>query len=248
MRPVRRAALAVGMAIGVMVLAAAPAFAHVTVNPDTAQQGGFATLTFQVPNEMDNANTIELDVQLPPDHPFASVSVQPKAGWTYQTTTTPLPTPITNDDGQQVTDFISEVKWTGGQIKPGEFDTFVISVGTMPDNVDSLTFPAVQTYDNGQVVSWIDPSVQGQPEPEHPAPVVHLTAAESDSGSATTSEASSASPAAVSATVVKKESNNGLAITALIIGAIGLIVGIVALARGRSVQPKSTTPPPSTSV
>ncbi len=81
-----------------------------------------------------------------------------------------------------VTDFVSEIKWTGGQIKPGEFDTFSVSVGTLPYNVDSLAFPAVQTYDNGQMVSWIDPAVEGQPEPEHPAPVLHLTAA-ADTGS-----------------------------------------------------------------
>jgi uncharacterized protein YcnI len=233
-RPVRRAAFAVGVALGVVVLAAAPAWAHVTVNPDTAQQGGFQTLTFQVPNEMDNANTIELDVQLPADHPFASVSVQPKAGWTYEATKSPLPTPVTNDDGQTVTDYVSEIKWTGGQIKPGEFDTFSVSVGTLPDNVDSLAFPAVQTYDNGQTVSWIDSTVEDQPEPEHPAPVLHLTAAaETGSGSQASSSSSSASTPAVSATVVKKESNNGLAIVALIVGAIGLIIGIVALVRGR---------------
>jgi hypothetical protein len=109
----------------------------------------------------------------------------------------------------------------------------VVSVGTLPDDVDSLSFPTVQTYDNGQVVSWIDPTVEGQPEPEHPAPVLHLTAAESDNGSASSSDAPAASSTAVAATVVKKESNNGLAIAALIVGAIGLIIGIVALARGR---------------
>ena len=225
------AAAFVGAAI---VALAAPAFAHVTVNPSTAAKGGFQTLTFQVPNEMDNANTTEIDVQLPPDHPFSSVSVQPKAGWTYEATKSPLPTPVTNDDGEQVTDFVSEIKWTGGQIKPGEFDTFVVSVGTLPDNVDSLSFPTVQTYDNGQVVSWIDPTVAGQPEPEHPAPVLHLTAAESENGGSASSDPSSASSnSAVTATVVKKESNNGLAIAALIVGAIGLIIGIVALVRGR---------------
>jgi len=204
------------------------------VQPESAPKGGFVTLTFQVPNEMDNANSTGLDVQLPPDHPFASVSVQPKAGWTYEATKSPLPTPVTNDDGQQVTDFVSEIKWTGGTIKPGEFDTFSVSVGTLPDNVDSLAFPTIQTYDNGQNVSWIDPTVEGQPEPDHPAPVLKLTAAE-DSGSATTDTTSpgTTSPA-VTATVVKKETNNTLGIIALIVGALGLIFGAVALARSRA--------------
>ena len=115
------------------------------------------------------------------------MSVQPKAGWTYEATKTPLPTPVTNDDGQQVTDYVSEIKWTGGQIKPGEFDTFAVSVGTLPDDVDSLAFPTIQHYDNGQDVSWIDQSVEGQPEPEHPAPEIQLTAASGDRAGGTDS-------------------------------------------------------------
>jgi uncharacterized protein YcnI len=238
---VRKIIGATAVAGGLVVMMAAPAFAHVTVNPSTATKGGFQTLTFQVPNETDNANTVGLDVQLPQDHPFSSVSVQPKAGWTYEATKSPLPTPVTNDDGQQVTDYVSEVKWTGGQIKPGEFDTFVISVGTLPDDVDSLAFPAIQHYDNGQDVSWIDPTVEGQPEPEHPAPAIQLTAAEESGSSsdASSSPATSSSPA-VTATVVKKETNNTLGIIAIIVGALGLIFGAVALARGRGGQGAQT--------
>ena len=37
----------------------------------------------------------------------------------------------------------------------------------------------------------------------------------------------------MTATVVKKETNNTLAIIALIVGAVGLIIGAVALARSR---------------
>src|SRR2546423_1025000 len=168
---------AAALACAAVVMMAAPAFAHVTINPDSAAKGSGATLTFQVPNEMDNANTVKFDMKLPSDHPFSSVSVQPKAGWTFQVTMAPLPTPVTNDTGQQVTQAASEIVWSGGQIKPGEFDTFVVSVETLPDDVDSLSFPALQSYDNGQDLSWIDPTVPGQPEPDHPAPVLHLTAA-----------------------------------------------------------------------
>jgi uncharacterized protein YcnI len=234
---IRKIIGAAAAAGGLIVMMAAPVLAHVTVKPDSAAKGGFATLTFQVPNETDDTNTVKIDLKLPDDHPFASVSVQPKAGWTYQTTPKSLPTPVTNDDGQQVTQFTSEIAWTGGQIKPGEFDTFQISVGALPDDADSLTFPVIQSYDNGQDVSWIDPTVEGQPEPEHPAPVLHLTAAESDAGSSDASSSSasqvSSSDPTVTATVVKKETNNTLGIIALIVGALGLIFGAVALTRSR---------------
>ena len=131
---VASAALIVGLA--------APALARVTVNPSEAQQGGFEKLTFRIPNEMDNANTVKLDVQIPTDHPIPSVSVQPKTGWTADKKKTPLATPVTDDDGNTITEAVSEIIWSGGQIKPGEFDEFSISVGPLPD-VDSLKFPAI---------------------------------------------------------------------------------------------------------
>ena len=82
--------------------------------PDSAPKGGDATLTFAVPNEMDNANTVKVDVKLPTDHPFSSVSVLPKAGWTYQVTQSTLATPITTDEGGQITQAASEIVWSGG--------------------------------------------------------------------------------------------------------------------------------------
>jgi uncharacterized protein len=225
----------------VLVMTAAPAFAHVEIEPSSAPKGGGTTLTFTVPNEMDNANTVKVDVKLPSDHPFSSVSVQPKAGWTYQVTQTTLPTPITTDEGNQITEAASEIVWSGGQIKPGEFDEFTISVEGLPDNVDSIAFPTIQSYDNGQDVSWIDPTVAGQPEPENPAPVLQLTAAADTPGdTATTAPSTNGGTAVVGATVVKKETNNTLGIIALIVGAVGVIIGAIALARGRGGQASQT--------
>lgn len=63
--------------------AAAAADAHVTVNSPSATQGGYAVLTFRVPTESDTASTTELKVQLPGDHPLASVSVQPHPAWSF---------------------------------------------------------------------------------------------------------------------------------------------------------------------
>jgi uncharacterized protein YcnI len=230
---IRKIVGATALACAAVVTLAAPAFAHVTINPSDAPKGSFAKLTFRVPNEMDNANSIKLDLKLPDDHPFPSLSVQPKDGWTYQAMNTPLPTPVTNDDGQQITEAVTEIVWSGGQIKPGEFDEFSISVGPLPDDVDSLTFPVIQSYDNGQDVSWIQQTVEGQPEPDHPAPVLTLTAATGDNASSASGSSSSGNGVSVSGTVIKNESNNALGIAALVVGAVALVIGIVALARGR---------------
>ena len=60
---------------------AGAASAHVTVNPGSAEQGGFTKVAFRVPNERDDAGTTKVQVDLPMDHPIAFVSVRPVPGW-----------------------------------------------------------------------------------------------------------------------------------------------------------------------
>lgn len=230
MRNRTRIAASIGVAAMLAVAGASAAWAHVTVDPSEAAKGGFTTLTFRVPNETDHANTVKLDVSFPGDHPLASVSVRPKAGWTVDVKKAPLATPVTTDDGGTVTDAVSEIVWSGGTIKPGEFDEFEVSVGPLPDDVDALKFPAVQTYDDGSTVAWIQDTIAGQPEPDHPAPVLHLNAA-SESSTSGSSGSSASSP---SGTVVKKEADNTLAIVAIVIAVLALVASIIGLARGRS--------------
>jgi uncharacterized protein len=208
---------------GLLVVAlAAPAVAHVTAQADNPTAGGFSKITFRVPNEEDSADTTELSVQLPTDHPIASVSVKPKQGWTYQVTTTPLNPPVQTDDGE-ITQAVSTITWTGGAIKPGEFDEFEISGGPLPTGVDSLVFKALQTYSDGTVVRWIDEATEGGAEPEHPAPTISLVASDGsgdDHGAAATTN-----------TADDSDSDTGktLGIVGIIVGGLGLIAGLAAL-------------------
>ena len=86
---------------------------------------------------------------------------------------------MATDDGD-VTQAVSKITWTAtdGGLNPGEFDLFTISAGPLPTKPNKLTFKAIQTYSNGDVVNWIQQTVKGTPEPEHPAPTLTLTAAE----------------------------------------------------------------------
>ena len=108
----------------------AAADAHVTVQPTSVPAGGEDTrLAVRVPNEMDNASTVKLDLQLPPG--FAAVSFEPNPGWTVKVTKTKLATPIHTDDGD-ITEAVSRIAWTGdgkdGSIPPGAFKDFGLSV------------------------------------------------------------------------------------------------------------------------
>jgi uncharacterized protein YcnI len=216
---VRRAALAVvAVVVAVLALGVGAASAHVSVSSPNAAPGGFGEITFSVPTESDTARTTSLTVQLPAATPFAFVSVKPVPGWTATTTTAPLPSPV--ETGHvTITEAVSEVTWTadaGTGLAPGQYQTFSISAGPLPEDADSLAFPALQGYDDGSVVAWIDPTVEGQPEPEHPAPTLRLAAAD-----ATATDPASTAPAASS----PDSGTTGLAVTALIAGVVGILVG-----------------------
>jgi uncharacterized protein YcnI len=230
-----RAATVAALAGSAVVLAAVPAFAHVTVQPDSAAKGSYSTIAFKVPDEEDNASTIKLEVSLPTDHPIASVSLQPVPGWTAKVTTVKLATPLKTDDGT-VTSAVSTITWTGGKIAPGQFQQFPVSFGPLPDDVGSLTFKALQTYSDGNVVRWIEIPQAGQPEPQNPAPTLKLTAAGSDgaaaTGTAAPAPASDSTGAQAAAAASSSDTSDGtaraLAITGIAVGVIGVGFGVFA--------------------
>jgi uncharacterized protein YcnI len=174
---------ALGVAGGVVVATASTAWAHVEIDPGSQPKGATVTFAFRVPDEEDQASTVRLDVQFPTDHPIANVLVQAKPGWTFTTQTAKLTKPIKTDDGT-FTSAVTEISWVsaGGQIPPGGFDLFPVFGGPLPRNTSQLTFRAVQTYSNGDVVRWIELPTKGAPAPDHPAPVLRLTKAATSSG------------------------------------------------------------------
>jgi uncharacterized protein YcnI len=237
---VRHRALTRALAVAAVALVAvAPmAAAHVTVNPGEAEKGGFARLTFRVPNERD-ATTTTVEVNLPEDAPFSSVRVKPKTGWTYTMEKRTLDEPIDNH-GEMVTEVVSKITWTGGPIGTTEFEEFDVSVGRMPEEGDFLLFPSIQTYSSGEVVRWIDEPVEGGEEPEHPAPLLTLVdppeegeeaaAPAEDDGAAEGEQAASVTNAASQDDV---DSANTLATIGLIVGGLGLLAAIFATVRSR---------------
>jgi uncharacterized protein YcnI len=222
-RVARRVLLVLGGAgLGVGVLAGT-AFAHVTISPGSAPQGSTAELTFRVPNEESTADTVELQVEVPTDHPIAQFLVEPVPGWTISVRTVKLAKPLVTDDGSFST-AVSEVTWAGGKILPGQYQDFSVSADPLPAGVSQLAFKAIQTYSNGDVVRWIDLPQPGQPAPEHPAPILTLTPV------GTT--ASTASAASTASTAGDLPAAAGSDTTALSLGAAGLAAGLLGLVAG----------------
>jgi periplasmic copper chaperone A len=184
----RRATIIGAVAAAAVLLSAGPALAHIRITPDSVAAGSAAVLTLQVPNEEAHADTVKVDVQIPTDHPIAQLLVEPVPGWSVAVHTITLAKPITTDDGT-FNQAVSEVIWSGGRIRPGQFQSFTISADPMPTGISQLAFKAIQTYSNGDIVRWIDLPQSGQPAPDHPAPTVALTTATAPAGAVRASAA-----------------------------------------------------------
>jgi periplasmic copper chaperone A len=216
-----RLAVVAATAATVVVASAGLASAHVSVSSPDAAAGGYGKVTFRVPNESGTASTTKVKIQLPTKAPLASVSVLPVPGWTIVPTTTKLDPPVRSDDGDTITQTVSVVEFDaakGAGIAPGEFQEFSLSVGPIP-KTDSLVFNVVQSYSDGKDVAWIEPTVPGAAEPEHPAPVLKFGAAAPSTAAA--------QPAA------STSSSSGLALAVAVVALVVAVAAVVLAALGR---------------
>ncbi|MFF2007803.1 YcnI family protein [Streptomyces sp. NPDC058195] len=230
---VSRIALTGGLAASTVLLLAGTASAHVSVQPEgTAAKGGYATVNVKVPNERDDAATTKVEVNFPTDHPLVSVMPQAVPGWSAEVTKSKLAKPL-EMHGQKISEAVSKVTWTaeGAKdergIRPGSFQQFPLSLGQLPENTDQLVLKAIQTYDDKDVVRWIEEQKPGAEEPESPAPVLTLTDAEGgahtdDKAAAKETKAASDTPSAASASDT----------TARVLGIVGIVVGVAGVAFG----------------
>jgi uncharacterized protein YcnI len=99
---------------------------------------------------------------------------------------------------------ITKITWTGGDVPTDEDAAFSFLGNT--DSSKTYTFGVRQTYSDGSVVDWTGPESS-----DTPAPTIEAKNASSFGGGG---------------------GNSTLAIVALIVGAIGVVLGIVALVAG----------------
>ncbi|MFB7931853.1 YcnI family protein [Streptomyces sp. NPDC056039] len=230
---------AAGAAAGVTVLAlSAPAFAHVTVQPEgEAAKGGYAVVDFKVPNERDDASTTKLEVNFPTDHPLASVMPEPVPGWDIKVTKSKLDKPL-EMHGEKISEAVTKVTWTadGDGIKAGFFQKFPVSIGTLPEDADELVFKALQTYSNKEVVRWIEVPQDGKEEPDNPAPVLELSAASEDghhgSSGDKASDSEHAEKASAKTAAADTAHSDSTDTTARVLGVVGIVVGAAGVAYG----------------
>jgi periplasmic copper chaperone A len=233
--------LAVVFAAGAL-LGPASAQAHISLHPNTIPAGAFATLDVRVPGEVEGAYVKKVDVLFPQG--FTGVDYENVAGWSVKVIESKLAKPIESDDGPIDTQ-VSQIVWTWegplGKVDNGQFINLPLSI-TIPEGAAGkpLEFRTVQTYSNGEVVHWIEPSLDG----DHPSPRINVTAkggviedVAGDEAGPTAGQVAAAPAAPIPASATAKSTSSGaskgLGILALIVGAVGLIIGLGALAVSR---------------
>src|SRR5689334_5687943 len=108
----KRIVLASTLAGAIVCALAAPAVAHVTVDPPSVPRGSTVKLSFLVPNEEDRATITKVQIVFPapPDAPIPGISVGQKPGWKTTVIKKHLGKAIVTDDGS-ISDIVGEIDW-----------------------------------------------------------------------------------------------------------------------------------------
>jgi uncharacterized protein YcnI len=222
---------------------ATSALAHISIHPNTVPAGAFATLDVRVPAEQQGAHVSKVDVLFPAG--FSDVDYEAVPGWSVKVIERKLATPL-HSDGETIDSEIAQIVWTWtgplGEVSDGQFIQLPLSVAIPSDAVGkALEFRTVQSYSDGHVVHWIDPSLDA----EHPSPRINVSAkggaiedvAGDEAGpvAGQTTTARSGPPTGESTTSASSSrgASVGLALAALIVGALALLAALVALVSAR---------------
>jgi uncharacterized protein YcnI len=232
-RFVGRVTAVLGGAAAAIALGAAPASAHVGTSPSEAPAGSRQVIEFRIGHGCDGSPTTKLSIKIPEG--VVAVTPQYIPGWTATVTTGPI-TPY-DDHGTKVTEGVTQVEWSGGPLPDEQYLTFGLSLMLPDTEGETVSFPAVQTCEQGET-AWIEQAAEGGAEPEHPAPAVKLTAAAGDDhggGSdghddATSTSGSDGGSAGESASAAEVEDAKDSASSAKTFGIIGMSLGAAGLA------------------
>ncbi|MEV6303575.1 DUF1775 domain-containing protein [Actinoplanes sp. NPDC051861] len=146
----RRAGVLAAVTAAVVLSAAAPAAADVTVNPSSAVQGSGENLYFSVPNE-GSTSVKEVTLRIPVDTPIAEVYPLSVNDWAPKIEWRDLNTAIQPIHGASpVTKVPSAITWlsVGKKLEPGQSTELAIAAGPLP-LLSTMKFTVDVTYADG---------------------------------------------------------------------------------------------------
>ena len=163
--------------LGVAVLGAAGAlagvtiaFAHITLENQQAAVGASYKAVLRVPHGCDGSATVALRVRIPDG--FVEVKPMPKPGWKLDVVRGKYQKAM-SVRGTKVTEGVTEVDWSGGNLPDAYYDEFVLNgfIGDEAPAGQTMYFLMVQECEKG-INRWIEiPAADGARagEPAEPA-------------------------------------------------------------------------------
>jgi uncharacterized protein len=159
---IRKLAVVAVVVTAVVVLTAGAAFAHVEIEREgEVTPQGVVTAKLSVPNESNTQGTKTVELVFPESPKLTTATAEDANGFTAT---------VNKDAAGDVT----SITWTGGEITGDDEVEFPMTLGDFPADTQTVEFKALQTYDDGTVVRWIEPTPASGEEPEHPAPVLYV--------------------------------------------------------------------------
>lgn len=217
---------------GAVVLATAgAAAAHVTVDGDDTAAGSYSLLTFSASHGCDGSPSTEFAIKMPEETFQASPTRL--AGWDVEKVMTDLDEPVQDAHGNEITERVDQVVYTADEPLPdGERVAFEVVVPLPEDAAGkTLYFPTVQTCEEGET-AWVETPAEGQDAEELEAPAPSIVVGEASEGGHHATDATSADTERVAATT-DDSSSDTLSVVAIVVGALGVILGGTALATRR---------------
>jgi periplasmic copper chaperone A len=161
-------AAAVGFVLAALV---SFAFAHITLEQNKAPVGTSYKAVLRVPHGCDGSPTTAIRVRIPEG--VIDVKAMPKPGWTLNVVEGKYAKTYSLDRAQ-ISEGVTEIDWSGGNLPDGRHDEFVFQSFLASDLQagQTLYFPVVQECVKG-VHRWIEIPKRGSEYPE-PAPGLHL--------------------------------------------------------------------------
>lgn len=208
--------LAASAVAGVFLALSAPlaASAHVSVEPAATAAGSYTVLTFSNAHGCDGSPTTGITIDIPEGIDSVSPTINP--GWSAAKVM----------DGDRV----GQVTYTAETpLEDGYRTTFALSLQLPADaEGDTLSFPVLQSCEIGET-SWSEPTVDGEEEPEHPAPTITVTEASADEHGHAAASDEHADTAVTETTAAGSTSSDSGDVLARVLGIGGLAVGAVGI-------------------
>jgi uncharacterized protein YcnI len=161
--------------VAAAALGSSAAYAHITLQDKQAPVGTSYKAVLRVPHGCSGSATVAVRVRIPDG--FIDVKPMPKPGWKLDVVHGKYQAPV-NARGTKVTEGVTEVDWSGGNLPDAFYDEFVLTgyIGDEAPAGQTMYFPIVQECEKG-VSRWIEiprDGAQNNDEAGEPAPGLKL--------------------------------------------------------------------------